>query len=400
MSTPAQQSRPIGAPPGSRLFLLAAGMFAIGTDAFVIAPLLAHIARDLGVGIAAAAQLITAYALTYALLSPFIATLTAHWRRERAVVIGLGIFVAANAAAAAAPGFAAVLAARAVAGLGAALFAPAAGASATTLAGAGRRGRALSVMMIGLSSATAFGSPLGTLIGTAVSWRAVFLLVAGFAAAVAIAIAATIRTGVEMDGASVSERLRPLREPGVVVTLLVTFLVLTGLYVVYTYISVIFDRATGNDGACMAILQSIWGFSGIVGATMAGRLTDRFGSGAVVLAMLAFLFIDFVLMPWTSATPASAAAAMLVWGICGWGFAVPQQHRLIDSAPRAASILLALYTMAVYGGTSASGVIGALALQVIDPHRLPFVGAGLILSGLAVDQFARRRRASVIVRRA
>jgi len=270
MTSPSSKFASAAAPAGPRLVLLAAGMFAIGTDAFVIAPLLTDIAGDLGVGIGAAAQLITAYALTYALLSPFVATLTAHWQRERAVVMGLAIFAAANAAAVLAPDFATVLAARACAGLGAALFAPAASASATSLAGAGRRGRALSIMMIGLSSATAFGSPLGTVIGTVVSWRAVFLLVAGFAAAVAIAILAFIRTGVEMDGASVGERLRPLREPGIVVTLLVTFLVLTGLYVVYTYISVIFDRATGNDGACMAILQSIWGFSGIIGATMAG----------------------------------------------------------------------------------------------------------------------------------
>ena len=387
-------------PGGSRLALLAAGMFAIGTDAFVIAPLLARIARDLDVGIAAAAQLITAYALTYALCSPFVATLTAHWRRERAVVTGLAIFVAANVAAAMAPNFAAVLAARAFAGLGAALFAPAASASAANLAAAGQRGRALSIMMIGLSSATALGSPLGTVVGTMLSWRAVFMLVAVFAAVVAVAIFAAIRTGVEMDGASIGERLRPLRDAGVVVTLLVTFLVLTGLYISYTYISVIFDRATGNNGACMAILQSIWGFSGIVGATLAGRLTDRFGSVAVVRVMLLVLLADFALMPWTGASAATAAGAMLIWGICGWGFVVPQQHRLLDSAPRSASILLALHTMAVYGGTSASGVIGALALQMIDPHRLPFVGAGLILSGFVVDACARRMRAGRTARRA
>ena len=183
MSSPASAPAPAVGPGASRLVLLAGGMFAIGTDAFVIAPLLVRIARDLDVGIAAAAQLITAYALAYALCSPFIATLTAHWRRERAVVTGLAIFVAANAAAAMAPDFAGVLVARAFAGLGAALFAPAASASAAGLAAVGQRARALSIMMIGLSSATALGSPLGTLIGTVLTWRAVFVLVALFAAA-------------------------------------------------------------------------------------------------------------------------------------------------------------------------------------------------------------------------
>jgi predicted MFS family arabinose efflux permease len=257
-------------------------------------------------------------------------------------------------------------------------------------------------MMMGLSAATALGSPLGTVIGSYLSWRAVFLLVAVLAAAVAVAISLSIRGGAEVDGASLSERLRPLGERGVLTTLLVTFLVLTALYISYTYISVIFDRATGNDGACMAVLQSIWGFAGIIGSALAGRLTDRWGSTALVRAVLLLLFADFALMPWTSAFAGGAAGAMLVWGICALGFVVPQQHRLIEMAPGSASILLALYTMAVYGGTSASGVIGALALQVIDRHRLPLVGAVLILSGLAIDECARRwgKSSPLAVRRA
>jgi len=377
---------------GPRLTLLALGMFVIGTDSYVIAPLLSVIARDLDVGIAAAAQLVTVYALAFALCSPFVATVTARWPRRRTLGVGLAIFIAANAGAALAPSFAALLIARACAGLGAAVFAPVAGASAAGLVSAGRRGQALSILMIGLSSATALGSPLGTLIGNGTSWRAVFVVIATLAAAVMLALAVSIRDGSDVDAAPLSERLRPLRDPQVLTTLLTTFLVLTGLYISYTYISAVFDRATGHDGSRMAILQSVWGFAGIVGATMAGRLTDRFNTTVVVRLSLAVLIADFALMPWTSAYQASAAAAMLVWGLCAWGFVVPQQHRLLGVAPKSGSILLALYTTAVYAGSSASGVIGALALQVIDPHRLPLVGVVLIVSGLLVDECSRRRK--------
>lgn len=388
---PPQDVAPASSAATPRLILLAAGMFAVGTDSFVIAPLLLFIARDFGVTIAAAAQLITAYALTYALCSPFVATLTAHWPRQRTMLAGLTIFVLANVGAAFAPGFANVLVARALAGLGAAIFAPVAAATATGLVAAGGRGRALSIMMIGLSSATALGAPLGTLVGSFADWRTVFLLVAALAATVGIAVTFSMRADAEVDGARLSERLRPLRDARVLSVLLTTFLVLTGLYVSYTYISVIFDRITGHGGARMALLQSIWGFAGIAGATMAGRLTDRWSGAAVVRLTLAVVILDFILMPLTSAHPAGAAAAMAVWGICGWGFVVPQQHRLIGLAPQSTPILLALYTMAVYAGTSASGVIGALALQVMDRHQLPLIGAGLILSGLAVDECSRRR---------
>jgi len=47
--------------------------------------------------------------------------------------------------------------------------------------------------------------------------------------------------------------------------------------------------------------------------------------------------------------------------------------------------------MAVYAGSSASGVVGALALQFVAPHFLPLIGAGLILIGFFVDEYARRR---------
>jgi predicted MFS family arabinose efflux permease len=380
---------------GPRLVLLAIGMFTIGTDSYVIAPLLTSIARDLGVGIAAAAQLITAYALAYALCSPFVATVTAQWPRERALVTGLAIFVVANAGAALAPGFVALLVARACSGLGAAIFAPAAGASAACLVAANRRGRALSIIMIGLSSATALGSPLGTLIGSIASWRTVFVVVAALAAAVAIAIALAVRSGTDAEDVSVAERVHPLRDGRVLTVLLTTFLVLTGLYISYTYIGAVFDRATGNDGTRMALLQSVWGFAGIAGATAAGRLTDRYGATAVVRLVLSFLVLDFALLPWTSAYQGSAMLAMLVWGLCGWGFVVPQQHRLIGMAPQSGSLLLALYTMAVYAGSSASGIVGALALQFIGPHRLPLVGVGLILSGFIVHEYSRPRRKRV-----
>jgi predicted MFS family arabinose efflux permease len=382
---------------GPRLILLAVGMFAIGTDSYVIAPLLSVIARDLGIGIAAAAQLVTAYALAYAVCSPVVATIAAHWPRQRVLTTGLAIFVLANLAAAAASGFAALLIARAGAGLGAAIFAPVAGACAANLVAAGRRGRALSIIMIGLSSATAFGSPLGTLIGSAAGWRAVFVVVALIGTIVMVAVAATIRMGADLDDLPLLARLRPLRDARVLTTLLTTFLVLTGLYISYTYISAVFDRATANDGARMALLQSVWGFAGIAGAAMAGRLTDRFGATAVVRLVLIVLAVDFALLPWSSADQSSAVVAMLIWGLFAWGFVVPQQHRLLGLAPQSGAILLALYTMAVYGGSSASGVVGALALQVIGPHELPLVGAGLIVSGLAVDEFTRRRRKYVPV---
>jgi predicted MFS family arabinose efflux permease len=66
-----------------RLLVLAVGMFALGTDSFVVAGVLPEISRTFHVSIGAAGQMTTAYAITYALMAPLIAALAAHIPRKR-----------------------------------------------------------------------------------------------------------------------------------------------------------------------------------------------------------------------------------------------------------------------------------------------------------------------------
>lgn len=374
-----------------KLAALATGMFAIGTDGFVIAPLLPRIASDLGVGLAAAAQLVTVYALSYALFSPIVATITTRWPRERVLIIGLGIFIVGNIGVYLAPDFFVTLQARALTGLGAAVFAPTASATAGGLLPPEQRGRALSIMMAGLGSATALGAPLGTLIGSFASWRIVLLLIAVLAAVVICGIGRTPQNSAGVVPLSLSDYARPLRELSVIATLLTTFLVLSGLYITYTYISAIFDRVGGENGTVMALLQSVWGIAGVAGVMIAGRLTDCLGSRIVVCLTSVIVLFDFLLLPWTSAHLTTAIVAVFVWGICGWGFTVPQQHRLIQYAPQSAPIALGLYAMTVYGGTSISGIVGAAGLKFMGRHQLPLIGAGLIFAGLALELLLHRK---------
>ena len=56
-----------------RLLILALGMFALGTDSFVMAGVLPQISRGFDVPIGAAGQMTTVYAITYALMAPTVA---------------------------------------------------------------------------------------------------------------------------------------------------------------------------------------------------------------------------------------------------------------------------------------------------------------------------------------
>jgi predicted MFS family arabinose efflux permease len=58
-----------------RLIVLALGMFALGTDSFVVAGVLSEISHFYNMPIGAAGQMTTIYAVTYALLALTIAAL-------------------------------------------------------------------------------------------------------------------------------------------------------------------------------------------------------------------------------------------------------------------------------------------------------------------------------------
>jgi predicted MFS family arabinose efflux permease len=379
-----------------RLLALALGTFAIGTDAYVIAGILPRVASSFDVTVAAAGQLVTAYALAYGLLTPVMAALTAPWPRRRVLFFGLAVFIAGNLLTATPSSFALVLASRAVAGLGAAMFTPAASATAAALVAPEQRGRALAVVLAGLSGATALGAPLGTLVGSLGDWRLTLWFVAALATLAALGVLGLLPEVAGSPGLRLRDRLAPIADGRVATALATTAIAMFGVFLVYTYLSVVFDRATGGSGSLLAALIATWGLAATLGSLRAGSLTDRFGSRRVINVAVAILALDFALMPWSGATLPGALPALAVWGLCGWGFVVSQQHRLVGVAPALAPIVLALNASAIYLAVSASGAAGALAIRAIDAHELPLLGAVLIFASLGLAELAHRR----IVRKA
>jgi MFS transporter, DHA1 family, inner membrane transport protein len=371
-----------------RLLILALGTFAIGTDNYVVAGILPQVSQSFDVSVAAAGQFVTVYSFTYAVATPIMATLTANWTRRRVLLVGLIVFVAGNILTATLQTFELGLISRAIAGLGGAVVTPAAGAAAAAMVSPEWRGRALAVVLAGLTAATAFGAPIGTLVGSFGDWRMTMWFVAAIGALAAIGVLFVLPAVPTSSPLRLKDRLAPLGDARVVATLATTLLPMFGIFLIYTYISVIFDRATGGDGSLLAALLSIWGIGATVGILGAGSLADRFGSRRIINLAIAIITIDFVLLPWTSAHFVTAVIALAIWGMCGWSLVVTQQHRLIGFAPTLAPILIALNASAIYLAVSASGAVGALAIKQIDPHALPFFSSILIFCGLFTAELA------------
>ncbi len=374
-----------------RLLVLALGMFALGTDSFVVAGVLPQISHTFGVRIGVAGQMTTIYAVTYALLAPTIAALAAGVPRKRLLPWSLPLFVVANVATAAAPTYGIAMATRVLAGVSAAMFAPTATGAAALLVPPERRGFALSVVVAGLSGSTALGTPIGAIIGDLGDWRWTMAFVAALAAVAGLGVWTMLPEVPMPPKIGLKQRLAPLADARVGFTLLTTLLTMSGIFTVYTYFTVVFDRAIGGNAVVLGTLLVLWGAAGTFANLLAGRLIDVIGNRKVIFLLLTILVIATALLPWASANLWTAAVAIAIWGACGWGYLVPQQHRLVTVVPQTAPVVLGLNTSCSYLGVSAGGVIGAIGLQTVDAHHLGFVGAGLVVAAFLAAELASRK---------
>ena len=134
------------------LAITSIALFMVVLDNLVVATALPVIRVELGATIEELEWTVNAYTLTFATFLLTGAALGDRFGRRRMFTVGLAVFTIASAAAALAPSMDALIAARAVQGLGGALVMP---LTLTILSGAfpaGRRGAALS-----LTAARAFG---------------------------------------------------------------------------------------------------------------------------------------------------------------------------------------------------------------------------------------------------
>jgi predicted MFS family arabinose efflux permease len=378
--------------------MLALGMFAMGTDNFVVAGILPSVAQSLQTSVSLAGQMVTVYALSYAVMAPVMAAVAGRWPRKALLVSALGIFVAGNVITALATDLNTVLLSRALAGLGAAMFSPTALGVAALLAEPEKRGRALSTVTAGLAGATALGAPIGTFIGGFGSWRTTLWFVAILGLVSMIGVWTMLRSIPQPPRITLRQRLAPVGDVRIALTLLTSLFAFGGFLMVYTYAGLVLVRVTGGDEKVLAGMLLFWGVAATVGNMLAGRLVDRFDSRTIIDVGLCIGIINFCALPWTSAHPVSAALALTIWGLCGWGLLVPQQHRLVKVAPQVAPLVLALNNTATYGGLACSGVLGGLVLLYMEGQYLSLVGAGSIAIALLLAEAAHlcieRRRVS------
>ncbi|MFI6374313.1 Cmx/CmrA family chloramphenicol efflux MFS transporter [Streptomyces sp. NPDC050546] len=269
------------------VYILGFGTFAQGTSEFMLSGLLPSVADDLDVPLSEAGLLVSAFAVGMIVGAPLLALATLGLPRRAALAGFQTVFVAGHVAAALVPHFAFQLVMRAVTGMAYAGFWALASVAAVSLVAADRRGRAMSVVVSGLSLSMIIGVPGGTLLAQHTGWQAAFWAVAVLTALSGIALllglpgghdAGTPRPGLRRE-------LRSLAVPLLWVAYATTALTVSATIAVFSYLGALLQDVTGVSEGFVPVVLGLYGVGALAGLTVGGRRADRAPFGVLLTGM-------------------------------------------------------------------------------------------------------------------
>ena len=363
------------------LYFFAGCNLVIGSGAFVLSGILLPLSSGLGISIAAAGQVMTAYAVATALLAPMLIFLTATWPRKRAIQLALSLFTAGNLVSALAPSLAVLLLGRVLMGAGA-MFTAVVSAYAVTLVVPAWRGRALSTVFLGMSISYAVALPVGAWLGFEYGWHMPVWLCAAASGAALLAATVLLPKGVVTESASFTGFKAAARQSAVQRVWLRTLLFFIAIFSVFTYVGPILLALNAMSPVLLSVVLAIFGVAGIAGTLLGGWANDRFGSLRTITLQLAVLLAMMCLLPLTQGHLLATVSTLVVWGLAGFGLTAPQQSRLVNLSPAQAPLLLSLNSSMLYLGTALGAVISGAFINSVGLAQLGWVGAPFALAAL------------------
>jgi DHA1 family chloramphenicol resistance protein-like MFS transporter len=366
------------------VYILGLAIFAQGTSELMIAGLLPQIAGGLHVSIPKAGLLISGFAVGMIIGAPSLTIATRRLPRRPVLLAFIAAFVAMHVIGALAPDYTVLLVSRMAAAFVYAGFWSVASASIVGLVPPDALGRALSVVVGGLTVATVIGLPAGTFLGERLGWRAAFWAVAVLSALTMPAIYLTTRSiGTGRPDIDLRAELRAMRSRPLLLAYLTTALATGALLVTYSYLSPLLTGVTHIGAGWVPGVLLLYGAGGFAGVTLGGRIADRRPDALLVTGLVGVVGVSVALALLAGSWEAMATVVFLL-GAFGFGTNPALNTRVFARAGEARVLASGTNTSAFNVGIAVGPWLGGLAIGAGAGYRvLGWIGAALAVCAIA-----------------
>ena len=358
------------------------GIFLLGMMELIVSGILELMSSDLGISHALTGQLITVYAVSFALFGPILIRLTENMPAKIVVLLSLIVFIIGNVVFGLAETFLVLSIGRVITAMAAAVFIVKILDMTVMLSEPRVRGKMLALVYMGFSAANVFGIPIGTIIGAQFGWRVIFLMVIILAILVGLGVIFFVRSQDLTDRAPAGAEKSSLKsKKNVALYIAVTLCVLIGNYIILGYISPLMtSHGFTLENVSFALL--ITGIGGMTGTYLGGNLIDKIGPKKTIMIMMSLFLVSMAIMPFLYETPILFYINIFVWSLFQWSTSPAVQGGLVENVEGSSSNVFSWNMSALNLGIGVGAVIGGVFISNFDISYGPWLGFVIVLCGL------------------
>ncbi|CUB14756.1 Purine efflux pump PbuE [Bacillus safensis] len=364
------------------VYLLALAAFLIGTIEYIITGIIQMVADDLQVTTSAAGLLVTSLALSAAIGTPIVIALTINIDRRKILSWMLIIFTLSNIITSVSHSFEMVLMTRVLQGISGGTAIVVAMAVATRLVEREKRGTAIGIILMGLSSSLVLGVPIGTFLSSMMGWKALFAAIGLITLIPLIVVYRRIPSMKEQETVTLGMQLSILKDKRILLAVAVTLFYVGGYSTLFTYLTPFLQESANLSITEISGILLLAGICSFLGSSLGGVAADKKGPTFTIFSGIILQIIMLMLLAFVTGNLVVMVAVIMIWMIATWSTSPAQQLYLVTLVPKSPDIALSVNTSFIQFGFALGSGLGGLVLSRTSILNLSWISAGTVLLAL------------------
>ncbi|MFD7523010.1 MFS transporter [Paenibacillus chitinolyticus] len=360
------------------IYVLALAVFLIGTIEYIITGVIEMIAADLRVSTSEAGLLVTVFALAAAIIAPILIALTINVDRKKLLMAALSVFIASNGLMFVNLSYETVLWVRIIQGASGGITTVVAMAVATRLVEKERRGNAIGIILMGLSSSLVLGVPIGTFFSEMFGWRVLFIGIGLLSVLPLLIIYKKVPSIKEEEKVTLRMQLSILRNSNVLTALMITLLYIGGYSTLFTYMTPFLQAASSLSITEISGVLFLAGICSFVGSKVGGQLADAKGAKFTICLGLLLQGAALLLFTLAGVNLFVLILVIMIFMLATWSISPAQQLYLVTLAPRNPDIALSVNTSFIQFGFALGSGLGGLVVNRTSVLYLNWLGLAAV----------------------
>ncbi|AMM88195.1 chemotaxis protein [Bacillus pumilus] len=385
------------------VYLLALAAFLIGTIEYIITGIIQMVAHDLHVTTSTAGLLVTSLALSAAIGAPIVIALTINMDRRKILTWTLIIFILSNFITSISHSFEMVMITRVLQGISGGTAIVVAMAVATRLVEREKRGTAIGIILMGLSSSLVLGVPIGTFLSSMIGWKALFAAIGVIMLIQLIVVYRRIPSMKEQEPVTLRMQLSILKDRRILLAVAVTLFYVGGYSTLFTYLTPFLQQSANLSITEISGILLLAGICSFLGSSLGGVAADKKGPIFTIFSGITLQIMMLMLLAFVTGNLVVMVAVIMIWMIATWSTSPAQQLYLVTLVPKSPDIALSVNTSFIQFGFALGSGLGGIVLSRTSILHLSWISAGTVLLALlmtilmvAFDRISQKKSLKMI----